>query len=73
MKYKHINKLMRIELSILRKKGYSLRAIAAELGVGPASVSRELKRNKMHDGVDLTDAVENLVFKHAKAEVKQYR
>lgn len=40
-----------MELSILRKKGYSLRAIAAELGVSPASVSRELRRNRMVCGI----------------------
>lgn len=34
-----------MELSILRKKGYSLRNIGEVLGVSAASVSRELKRN----------------------------
>lgn len=48
-KYKHIGKSMRMELSILRKKGYSLRAIARELGVNPSSLSRELSRNSSRD------------------------
>ncbi len=47
MKYKHFCKTERHELSILRKKGYSPRAIAEELGKHPSSVSRELRRNKL--------------------------
>lgn len=66
MKYKHINKLMRMELSILRKKGYSLRAIAAELGVSPASVSRELKRNKMRDGLYKPELAQQKTYKRRK-------
>jgi len=62
MGYRHFSKLMRMELSILRKKGYSLRGIAGELGVSPASVSRELKRNKMRGGV----------YKPALAQQKAY-
>lgn len=48
--YKHFNKVMRMELSILRKKNYSLRSIAEELGVNVSSVSRELKRNSLESG-----------------------
>ena len=51
-----------MELSILRKKGYSLRGIAGELGVSPASVSRELRRNRMRDGV----------YKPERAQQKAY-
>lgn len=40
-----------MELSILRKKGYSLRNIGEVLGVSAASVSRELRRNSnTHSG-----------------------
>jgi IS30 family transposase len=45
MHYTHFSRTERHELSILRKKGYSLRVIAAELGKSPSSVSRELRRN----------------------------
>ncbi len=45
MAYQHFKKQMRMELSILRKKGYSMRAIAQELGVSHSSVVRELQRN----------------------------
>lgn len=45
MGYKHFNNIMRKELSILRKKGYSLRDIGRALKVNPSSVSRELQRN----------------------------
>lgn len=47
MRYRHISKVERLELSILRTKGYSIREIAASLGRSPASVSRELKRNNV--------------------------
>lgn len=40
-----------MELSILRKKGYSMRAIAQELRVSHSSVVRELKRSGRRTGV----------------------
>ena len=43
--YCHIRQDERFEIAILRKKGYSARAIACAMGRNPASVSRELKRN----------------------------
>lgn len=46
MGYKHFNKSMRMELSILREKGYSTREIANVLKVNQSSVVRELKRNR---------------------------
>jgi len=50
MSYTHFSKTERMELSILRKKGHSLRDIARELGRNPSSVSRELKRNQVKEG-----------------------
>ena len=44
-RYKHFSRSERYELSILLKKGYSLRSIAEVLGRNPASVSREVKNN----------------------------
>ncbi len=44
-RYKHFSRSERYELSILLKKGYSLRDIARALGRNPASVSREIKNN----------------------------
>lgn len=49
MSYTHFSKTERLELSILLKKGYSLRSIADVLGRNPSSVSRELKRNKVNN------------------------
>lgn len=46
MKYTHFSKEERSELSILRQKGYSLRAIGEVLGKSHSSLSRELRRNK---------------------------
>lgn len=63
MGYKHFNKVMRMELAILRKKGYSVREIAEELGVSHSSVVRELKRNRMRSGV----------YKPALAQAKAYQ
>lgn len=52
MNYTHFSKSERIELSILLKKGYSLRSIAGALSRSPSSVSRELKRNKVKKHYD---------------------
>lgn len=64
MRYKHFSKTERLELSILLKKGYSLRSIADVLGRNPSSVSRELKRNKVCGEYDALKA-------HHKAYVKR--
>jgi len=47
MRYKHFNKTERLELSILLKKGYSLREIGRALKKNPSSVSREIRRNSV--------------------------
>lgn len=49
MSYKHFSKTERQELSILLKKGYSLRDIAGVLGRDPSSVSREIRRNSVNE------------------------
>lgn len=48
MRYTHFSKTDRMELSILLKKGYSLRDIGSALGKNPSSVSREIKRNSVN-------------------------
>ena len=52
MRYTHFSKTERLELSILLKKGYSLRAIAGELRKNPSSVSREIKDNSVNGEYD---------------------
>jgi IS30 family transposase len=42
----HLTKKQRIELSLLRQLGYSMRSAASVLGVSPSTVSRELRRNR---------------------------
>lgn len=42
----HLTKHQRIELSLLRKLGHSMRAAARILGMSPSTVSRELRRNQ---------------------------
>jgi IS30 family transposase len=42
----HLTKNQRIELSLLRQIGYSMRSAATVLGVSPSMVSRELRRNQ---------------------------
>lgn len=44
MSYTHFSKTERLELSVLLKKGYSMREIGDALKKGPSSVSREVKR-----------------------------
>lgn len=46
----HFTSSERIEISILKKKKYSNRAIAQELGCSHTSIGRELKRNSMKKG-----------------------
>lgn len=66
MRYTHFRRSDRHELSILQKKGYSLREIAKELGKHPSSVSRELRRN--HRKVDHTYIAQKA---HHKAYVRR--
>ena len=47
MRYSHFSKNERNELSVLLKKGYSLRNIAFVLEKNPSSVSREVKNNSV--------------------------
>lgn len=56
MRYKHFTKHDRIELSILLKKGYSLRDIGRALKKNPSSVSREIKRNSVNGDYDASKA-----------------
>lgn len=52
MRYAHFSKSERLELSILLKKGYSLRAIASALKRNHSSVIRELRRNRVRGRYD---------------------
>ena len=63
-KYKHFTKSCRIELSILLKKGYSMRDISKALKKNPSSISRELKNNSVNGEYDPIKA-------HHKAYVKR--
>lgn len=52
MRYTHFNKNERNELSVLLKKGYSLRDIGSVLKKNPSSVSREIKNNSVNGQYD---------------------
>ena len=52
MSYKHFSKVERHELSILLKKGYSIRSIASVMGRNPSSVSREIRGNSVNGQYD---------------------
>ena len=56
MKYTHLEKGERYELSILQKKGYSLREIGKALGRSHSSLSRELKKNQVNSCYDAQKA-----------------
>lgn len=49
MAHHHFTSAERLEISILLKKQYSHRDIAQELGCSQPSVSREIKRNSVHE------------------------
>lgn len=44
-KYSHITKTERLEISVLKKKGYSIRDIAGALKRSPGTISDEMRRN----------------------------
>ena len=69
-KYKELNQTDRYEISILFKKGYSIRTIAKELGRSPNTISRELKNNKTNDEYDPKKA--NAKSRHRK-RMKTYQ
>lgn len=52
MRYAHFRRSDRLELSILRKKGFSIRDIAQAMGRNPSSVSREFRRNATNGWYD---------------------
>ena len=65
-----------MELSILRKKGYSLREIGEVLGVSASSVSRELKRNAIRTGKYVPDKANHKAWvrrKYSKYEGMKVR
>lgn len=45
MSYKHLNFEQHCKIAAFWKAGYFQKEIAAELGVSPSTISRELKRN----------------------------
>jgi IS30 family transposase len=47
MSYAQINKHERNEISVLLKKGYSVRDIGSALGRSPSSISREIRKNSV--------------------------
>lgn len=48
MRYTHFSKTDRLELSVLLKKGYSLREIGSALKKNPSSVSREINHRRVN-------------------------
>lgn len=46
----HLTRDERAQISLLKQQGYSLRAIARALGRNPATICRELQRNRCEDG-----------------------
>src|SRR5664279_90271 len=48
--YKQLSQAQRYQIEILKKAGKNQKEIAELLGVSPATISRELKRNKSQKG-----------------------
>jgi IS30 family transposase len=68
--YSHLSHEQRCQLYALQKRGLSQRAIAADLGVGQSSISRELKRNKGRRGYRLGQATAKAWQRRHKASSK---
>lgn len=49
---RHIKKAERLEIALLRNKGYGIREIARVLGRSPSSISEEISRNRTKRGYD---------------------
>jgi len=52
MKFKNISSVERLEISILKSKGYSIRQIAEKMKRSPNTISYELRRNKTRGKYD---------------------
>src|SRR3989338_932460 len=63
-KYSHITKTERLEIAVLKKKGYRLREMARVLKRSPGTLSEEIKRNSTKGNYDPAKA-------HHKAYVKR--
>jgi len=63
-RYSHITKTERLEIAVLKRKGYSLREIARVLKRSPGTLSEEIKRNSTNGSYEPTKA-------HHKAYVKR--
>lgn len=50
--YRQVKRSERLELALLRQRGYGVREIARLLGRSPATLSRELRRNSIRAGYD---------------------
>lgn len=59
MKYQHLTAAVRGAMEALLQEQYSLRTIAAKLGIAPSTVSRELKKRAMPSGYDARIAQEH--------------
>jgi IS30 family transposase len=65
--YRHVTPEQRYTISVMRQQGHSQRAIASSIGVSPATVSRELRRNGMQGRYDAERA------QQAAQQRQQYR
>lgn len=61
-KYKHITKIERYEIAILKEKWYSLRKISKQLWFSVSTISREIKRNSV-----------KWEYKAKKPQIKSYQ
>ncbi|MEK9182744.1 MAG: IS30 family transposase, partial [Patescibacteria group bacterium] len=50
MKWKNISSAERMEIGILRSRGYTIREVAKEMERSPNTISYELRKNKTRDG-----------------------
>lgn len=77
MRYCHFSRTERIELSVLLKKGYSMREIGFALKKSHSSVIRELRRNKVEGVYDPSKAdqkshVKRMYSKYQGMKVREY-
>lgn len=68
MRYQHFSKTERFELSILLKKGYSVRSIASALKRSPSSVSREIRKNRVNSSYDAGKAIHKAYVRRLKSK-----
>ena len=73
--YHHVTRDQRFQITLLKSMKYSVRGIAAQLGLAASTISRELSRNKGQRGyrVDQAQGLAEERRKRARCRTKKQK